>query len=82
MELDRAAVVAQTASHLTGHCVEHIATDCSQMPISKKQGDTSNKHTIVAMLPMIVQVVENFCLTRHVRAQADCGYNHFSTDKD
>ena len=82
MGLDRAAVAAQTTSHLTGHCVEHIATDCSQMPVSEKQGDASNKHMIVVMLPMIVQVLENVCLTPPVRAQADCGYNHFSTDKD
>ena len=73
-ELDRAVVAAQTASHAKLHCVEEVATHCSQFSVSEKQGDTNNKPMTKARLPMIVQIVENFLLTPHVRYQAGCGY--------
>lgn len=54
--------------------MEHVATDWSQLPVLEKHGDANNKLMIMAKLPMIVQVVENICLTPDVRAQAGYGY--------
>lgn len=71
--LNRAAAAAHTASHVTGHWVEHIASGRPQ-GASKKHGDTSNTHRVIAVLIITMNLGKNFCLTRHVRAKSVEGY--------
>lgn len=71
--LNRAAAVAHTVSHLTGHWVEHIASDRSQAA-SKKHGDTSKTHRVIAVLIINMNLGKYFCLTQHVRAKSAESY--------